>query len=174
MLLVVAWRCADTVRRGARTGSPHSKHRHCHERNPDRVNGSTADCPERRTWGRRSRPLFESLGDNGNTVTGTASYTVSNLRPVTPSAYADVKGTLYAVDVTVQSQTGTTLVHPWNFVMRTEDGTSLTPVLGGVDNELPAHTCHRARKSPVRYPSTCRQARPSSRLCCRMGSAATN
>ena len=89
---------------------------------------------------------FESLGDNGNTVTGTASYTVSNLRPVTPSAYADVKGTLYAVDVTVQSQTGTTLVHPWNFVMRTEDGTSLTPVLGGVDNELPAQHLPQGQK----------------------------
>jgi hypothetical protein len=109
---------------------------------------STAAPPtaQNAVLGSTIQATIESTGDDGNPVTGTASYTVSNLRPVEPTSYTDVKGTLYAVDVTVQSQTGTTLVHPWNFVLRTEDGTSLQPVLGGVDNELPAQDLPQGQK----------------------------
>jgi hypothetical protein len=73
------------------------------------------------------------------------------LRPTGSShSYIEVTGTLYAVDVTVQAQTGLTVVHPWNFALRTEDGTSLTPDLTAVDNGLPATTCPKDRKSPGR------------------------
>ena len=66
---------------------------------------------------------IESLTTEGGTTSGTAAYTVTNLHPIIPShSYTEVKGTLYAVDVTVQAQTGLTVVHPWNFALRTEDG----------------------------------------------------
>jgi hypothetical protein len=90
---------------------------------------------------------IESLTTDGGTTSGTAAYTVDNLRPIAPShSYTEVKGTLYAVDVTVQAQTGLTVVHPWNFALRTEDGTNLTPDLSAVDNGLPATDLPQGQK----------------------------
>lgn len=86
-------------------------------------------------------PLWVARGE-------TTAYRVANLRPISPvkSSYTEVKGTLYAVDVTVQAQTELTVVHPWNFALRTEDGTNLTPELGAVDNELPATDLPQGQK----------------------------
>jgi hypothetical protein len=90
---------------------------------------------------------IESAGADGGIVTGTAAYTVANLQTITPvHSYTEVKGTLYSVDVTVQAETGVTFVHPWNFVLRIEDGTNLTPDLGAVENGLPVTDLPQGQK----------------------------
>lgn len=76
---------------------------------------------------------------DGSTVRGRAAFTVSNLRPITP-AYGtdDDGGSFYAVDVTIEALSGTIVVHPFNFAVRTEDGTNLNPELSAIKNGLPA------------------------------------
>jgi Domain of unknown function (DUF1942) len=67
--------------------------------------------------------------------------------PITPAnSYTEVTGTLYSVDVTVQTISGVVTVHPWNFALRTEDGTNLTPDLTAVDNGLPATDLPQGQK----------------------------
>ncbi|PRC43368.1 hypothetical protein C6A85_000000105710 [Mycobacterium sp. ITM-2017-0098] len=83
----------------------------------------------------------------GGQISGTAAYTVDNLRPITATnSYTEVTGTLYAVDVMVQAQTGVTTVHPWHFALRTANGTNLTPDLSAVDNGLPATDLPQGQK----------------------------
>jgi hypothetical protein len=58
------------------------------------------------------------------TSTTAAAYTVANLRQAVPSnEYVTVQGTLMAVDVIVQTQSGTVPVNVNYFHARTEDGT---------------------------------------------------
>ena len=45
---------------------------------------------------------------------------------------------MYSIDVTIQIQTGSLLIHPWYFAARTEDGTNLSADLSAVANGLPA------------------------------------
>jgi len=68
------------------------------------------------------------------TDSGTAAYTVSNLAPVPVEAQIiPAKGTMYAVDVKIHTQSGTTNFNAFNFDARAQDGTRLTPAVGAVD-----------------------------------------
>ena len=63
----------------------------------------------------------------------TANYTVANLRPVPPDAQIiPAKGTMYAVDVTIAAQTGTTTYNGFYFVARGADGSTIAPAVGAV------------------------------------------
>ena len=102
---------------------------------------------ERAALGATIEVTIETLKTDGGTVKGTADYTVANLHPIAPvHSYPEVKGTLYSVDVTVQTISGVVIVHPWNFALRTEDGTNLTPDLNAVDNGLPATDLPQGQK----------------------------
>ena len=91
-------------------------------------------------------PVQTDMTD-GTTVAGRAAFTVSNLRPITPTnTVSEVTGTFYAVDVTIQALSGTIVVHPFNFAVRTEDGTNLTPDITAVDNGLPATDLPQGQK----------------------------
>jgi len=74
----------------------------------------------------------------------TAAYTVGNLRPVPPDAQIiPAKGSMYAVDVTIAAQTGTTMYNGFYFVARSADGSTIAPAVGAVkpgitSGELPA------------------------------------
>jgi len=63
-----------------------------------------------------------------------AAYTVANLRTVPADAQIipAKDGTMYAVDVTIQAQTGSTSYNGFYFVARTADGTSIAPAVGAV------------------------------------------
>ncbi len=85
----------------------------------------------------------------GSTLTvtsagATAAYTVGNLRPVPPDAQIiPAKGSMYAVDVTIAAQTGTTTYNGFYFVARAADGSTIAPAVGAVNpgitsGELPA------------------------------------
>lgn len=64
---------------------------------------------------------------------GTASYTVDNLRPVPPDAQIiPATGTMFAVDVTIRAKTGTTAYNGFYFVARTADGSTIAPAVGAV------------------------------------------
>jgi hypothetical protein len=71
------------------------------------------------------------------TDTGTAAYTVANLQPTAGADYWPVKGTLYSVDVTIQTQSGNTTYNVNYFNARTEDGSNLLPEVGSVEPGLP-------------------------------------
>ena len=67
------------------------------------------------------------------TTGGTATYTVSNLAPVPIDAQIiAAKGTMYSVDVTIVSQSGTTIFNGFYFVARDQDGASIAPAVGSV------------------------------------------
>lgn len=74
----------------------------------------------------------------------TAQYTVANLRPVPADAQIiPAKGTMYAVDVTIAAQTGTTIYNGFYFVAKAADGTTIAPAVGAVrpgitSGQLPA------------------------------------
>ena len=85
----------------------------------------------------------------GSTLTvtsagATAAYTVGNLRPVPADAQiVPAKGSMYAVDVTIAAQTGTTMFNGFYFVARSADGSTIAPAVGAVNpgitsGELPA------------------------------------
>jgi len=85
----------------------------------------------------------------GSTLTvtsadATAAYTVGNLRPVPADAQIiPAKGSMYAVDVTIAAQTGTTMFNGFYFVARSADGATIAPAVGAVNpgitsGELPA------------------------------------
>jgi hypothetical protein len=58
------------------------------------------------------------------TASGKASYTVANLAPVPLDAQIiPAKGTMYAVDVTIVAQSGTTVFNGFFFVARDQNGT---------------------------------------------------
>jgi hypothetical protein len=74
----------------------------------------------------------------------TAAYTVANLRPVPADAQIiPAKGAMFAVDVTIAAQTGTTMFNGFYFVARSADGSTIAPAVGAVNpgitsGELPA------------------------------------
>lgn len=69
-----------------------------------------------------------------STSEGTAAYTVDNLQPVPAEALMiPAKGTMYAVDVTIQAETGSTTVNGFYFVARAADGTTIAPAVGAVN-----------------------------------------
>ena len=66
-------------------------------------------------------------------ASGAASYTVGNLAPVPLDAQIiPARGTMYAVDVTIAAQSGTTVFNGFFFVARDQDGTSIAPAVGAV------------------------------------------
>jgi Domain of unknown function (DUF1942) len=68
------------------------------------------------------------------TDSGTAAYTVSNLAPVPAEAQIiPAKGTMYAVDVRIRTQSGTTNFNAFNFDARAQDGTRIAPAVGAVN-----------------------------------------
>ena len=63
----------------------------------------------------------------------TASYTVANLAPVPLDAQIiPARGTMYAVDVRIAAQSGTTLFNGFFFVAGDQDGVSIAPAVGAV------------------------------------------
>lgn len=77
-------------------------------------------------------------GPFGTTMTvtesgATAAYTVSNLRPVPVDAQiVPPRGTMYAVDVVIDAQTGTTAYNGYYFVAKAADGVNFPPAIGAV------------------------------------------
>lgn len=68
-----------------------------------------------------------------STASGSAAYTVGNWRPVPLEAQIiAAKGAMYAVDVTIEARTGTTLVNGFYFAVRTASGGSVAPAVGAV------------------------------------------
>jgi hypothetical protein len=62
-----------------------------------------------------------------------AAYTVGNLRPVPPDAQiVPAKGDMYAVDVTIKAESGTTTYNGFYFAARAADGSSIAPAVGAV------------------------------------------
>ena len=167
--LVVACVVLDTVRRRA---DRYPRHRGRRQRNPKRLDGGTADRAGRRPRvddrghvpiPRRQRQLGHRHG----------VLTLSNLRPVGRPASPTSKEP--STRLTSPSNRKSALLGASvNFVMRTEDGTRLTPVLGAVDNELPAQDLPQGQKVSGPVPVDCRLVRTWPRLCCRTGSAATS
>lgn len=63
----------------------------------------------------------------------TAAYTVGNLRPVPPDAQIiPARGAMYAVDVTIVAQAGTTTYNGFYFVGKAQDGSNIPPAVGAV------------------------------------------
>jgi len=63
----------------------------------------------------------------------TASYTLGNLAPVPVDAQIiAAQGTMYAVDVSIVAQSGTTSFNAFYFVARDQDGASIAPAVGAV------------------------------------------
>ena len=80
-------------------------------------------------------PQAAALGTTLDVTTagGKASYTVANLAPVPLDAQIiPAKGTMYAVDVTIAAQSGTTVFNGFFFVARDQNGTSIAPAVGAV------------------------------------------
>jgi hypothetical protein len=66
-------------------------------------------------------------------ASGAASYTVGNLAPVPLDAQIiPARGTMYAVDVTIAAQSGTTVFNGFFFVARDQDGAPIAPAVGAV------------------------------------------
>lgn len=67
------------------------------------------------------------------TATGSAAYTVGNLRPVPAEAQIiAAKGSMYSVDVRISALSGTTTVNGFYFVARAADGSAIAPAVGAV------------------------------------------
>jgi hypothetical protein len=67
------------------------------------------------------------------TASGEAAYTVANLAPVPLDAQIiPARGAMYAVDVTIAAQSGTTLFNGFFFVARDQDGAPIAPAVGAV------------------------------------------
>ncbi|MGI9161482.1 MAG: DUF1942 domain-containing protein [Mycobacterium sp.] len=95
---------------------------------------TTATDPENATTS-QSAPQVATLGST-LTITaagGTAAYTVANLSPVPVDAQIiPATGTMYAVDVTIDAQIGTTVYNGFYFVAAGPDGSNLAPAVGAV------------------------------------------
>lgn len=69
-----------------------------------------------------------------------AAYTVSNLRLGAPSQYADYgikpTGTVYTIDVTVQTQSGVASINPQYFNARSADGTNFGAWLATTERQI--------------------------------------
>lgn len=64
---------------------------------------------------------------------GTAAYTVGNLRPVPVDAQIlPARGAMYAVDVTIDAQSGVVVYNGFYFVARAQDGSTIAPMVGAV------------------------------------------
>ncbi|MGY4711207.1 DUF1942 domain-containing protein [Mycolicibacterium sp. CBM1] len=64
---------------------------------------------------------------------GTAAYTVDNLRPVPAAAQIiPAKGAMFAVDVTIVAKAGTIAYNGFYFVARGADGSTIAPAVGAV------------------------------------------
>ena len=96
---------------------------------------TTAAQPEPATTTSPSAPQVAALGTT-LTITdagGTAVYTVANLAPVPVDAQIiPAKGTMYAVDVTIDAQSGTTVYNGFYFVAAGPDGSNIAPAVGAV------------------------------------------
>lgn len=74
----------------------------------------------------------------GSTLTvtdrgATAAYTVADLRPVPVDAQIiPARGTMFAVDVTIAAETGTTAYNGFYFVAKAQDGSNIPPAVGAV------------------------------------------
>ena len=67
------------------------------------------------------------------TASGEASYTVANLAPVPLDAQIiPARGTMYAVDVTIAAQSGTTVFNGFFFVAGDQNGAPIAPAVGAV------------------------------------------
>ena len=67
------------------------------------------------------------------TAGATASYVVSNLAPVPIDAQIiAAQGTMYAVDVAIVAESGTTVFNGSYFAARSQDGASIAPAVGAV------------------------------------------
>jgi Domain of unknown function (DUF1942) len=110
---------------------------------------TTADSPTASVADTSSAGSVEQAAPMGSTLTvtsagATAAYTVANLRPVPPDAQIiPAKGAMYAVDVTIDAQTGTTMFNGFYFVARAADGSTIALAVGAVNpgitsGELPA------------------------------------
>jgi hypothetical protein len=91
--------------------------------------------PETVSTSAPSAPQVAALGTT-LTITGaesTAAYTVANLAPVPVDAQIiPAKGTMYAVDVTIDAQSGTTVYNGFYFVAAGPDGSNIAPAVGAV------------------------------------------
>lgn len=85
-----------------------------------------------------SAPARPPAGPSGATLevttdSGSAAYTVGDLRPVPPDAQIiPAKGAMYAVDVRIAGKSGTTTVNGFYFVAGTADGSTIAPAVGAV------------------------------------------
>lgn len=83
-------------------------------------------------------PAAPQVAALGTTLTitsagGTAAYTVANLAPVPVDAQIiPAKGTMYAIDVTIDAQTGTTVYNGFYFVAAGQGGSNIAPAVGAV------------------------------------------
>lgn len=96
---------------------------------------TTATDLETATTAAPSAPQVAALGAT-LTITGagsTAAYTVANLAPVPVDAQIiPAKGTMYAVDVTIDAQSGATVYNGFYFVAAGPDGSNIAPAVGAV------------------------------------------
>ena len=77
----------------------------------------------------------------------TAAYTVGNLRLVPPDAQIiPAKGSMYAVDVTIAAQSGTTTYNGFYFVARAADGSTIAPAVGAVKPGITAGELPQGQK----------------------------
>ncbi len=106
----------------------------CAGSDPKTADSSTAQAADNST----AAPASQQAAAFGATLdiassTGTAAYTVDNLRPVPPDAQIiPAKGTMYAIDVTIAAKTGTTTYNGFYFVARAADGSTIAPAVGAV------------------------------------------
>ena len=102
---------------------------------PAPTSTTTAAEPGPVTTSAPSAPQVAALGTT-LTITGaggTATDTVANLQPVPVDAQIiPAKGTMYAVDVTIDAQTGTTVYNGFYFVAAGPDGLNIAPAVGAV------------------------------------------
>ncbi len=102
------------------------------------ASASTSAAPAGVQVGVPGEKLHITTGDS------TATYTVDNLQPVPPNASViPAKGTMYAVDITIAAETGTTAVNGFWFVARADNGNTIAPTVGAVNpgitsGQLPA------------------------------------
>jgi len=98
---------------------------------PTATNQTTVEVSSTPPPGPQAAPIGTTL--DVTTASGKASYTVANLAPVPLDAQIiPARGTMYAVDVTIAAQSGTTVFNGFLFVARDQDGTSIAPAVGAV------------------------------------------
>ena len=100
---------------------------------------TATESPAASVAGTSTAAPVQQAAPMGSTLTvtsagATAAYTVGNLRPVPPDAQIiPAKGSMFAVDVTIAAQTGTTTYNGFYFVARAADGSTIAPAVGAVN-----------------------------------------